>query len=316
MTLPHPHGIDVEALRRLLIDKKETTLLQFMNNNFHRVGENTARKFLEYARLNRDTDTKSLKTHQIVTLVDALHRYKEFLKPDGSCLSPIGKEILEAGIKKEIQPEFIAVSIRPPSAYSGFPFIVEVGIAYGGKFLPSGPSLFRFANRIPLLYDEGSDISYKIVRYDVDWKYYGIGPNAPIGILTHVCSTKVPYKTVGKEYLADRPELEHELKNAIRDALRQLKIYLSRKGSIAMVERKMNIYGKYLPLIAQFVTDLSGLKKKPNYHLLLKKKADDSGEKNEDKKKKMNVKVSTKRDKKTIEELSELEGQTAIEDFG
>ena len=89
VTLPHPHGIDVEALRRLLMDQKETTILQFMNNSFHRVGENTARKFLEYARLNGDTNTKSLKTRQIVTLVDALHRYNEFLKPDGSCLSPI-----------------------------------------------------------------------------------------------------------------------------------------------------------------------------------------------------------------------------------
>ena len=316
VTLPHPHGIDVEALRRLLMDQKETTILQFMNNSFHRVGENTARKFLEYARLNGDTNTKSLKTRQIVALVDALHRYNEFLKPDGSCLSPIGKEILEAGIKKEIQPEFIAVSIRPPSAYSGFPFIVEVGVAYGGKFLPPGPSLFRFANRIPLLYDEGSDISYKIVRYDIDWKYYGIGPNVPIGIITHVCSTKVPYKTVGKEYLADRPELERELKNAIRDALRQLKTYLSRKGSIAMVERKRNIYGKYLPLIAQFVTELSGLEKKPNYHLLLKEKAGDIHKKTEENKKKMNVKVSAKMDKEIKEELSELEGQTAIEDFG
>ena len=316
VTKPHPHGIDVEALRRLLIDKKENTLMQFMHNNFHRVGETTARKFLEYARLNGDIDTKSLKTQQVVTLVDALHRYNDFLKPDGSCLSPIGKEILEAGIKKELQPEFIATSIRPPSAYSGFPFIVEVGIAYGGKFLPSGLSLFRFANRIPLLYDEGSDISYKIVRHDVDWRYYHIGSEAPIGIITHVCSTKIPYKTVGKEYLSDRPELERELKNAIRDALRQLKTYLSRKGSIAMVERKMNIYGKYLPLIAEFVTGLSGLEKKPNYHLLLNKKAGGDVRKNEDLEKKVISKVSDNLNKKVKKEMNKVERQTAIEDFG
>ncbi len=271
-TLPHPYGIDVEALRRLLQDTDEETLKKFMYKNFHRVGGNIASRFLEFSRFKEDVNPKSLTNQQIVSLVDALHRYDGFLKPDASCLSPIGKEILEAGIKKEIQPEFVVTSIRPPSAYSGFPFIVEVGVAYGGKVLRPGVTLFRFANRIPLLYDEGSDISWKIVSQDIDWKHYKVGTEAPIGVITHVCSTKVPYKTVGKEYLADRPEIERELKNAMRDTLRQLQIYLSRKGSIAMVQRKMNIYGKYLPLIARFVTDLTGAKRLPRYRSLLEKK--------------------------------------------
>lgn len=315
ITRPHPHGIDVEALRRLLEDNTEETLGKFMYKTFHRVGENTSRNFLEYAGLKDTINPKSLTNLQIVALVDALHRYNDFLKPDASCLSPIGQEILVAGIKKEIQPEFMAISIRPPSAYSGFPFIVEVCVAYGGKFLPSGQSLFRFANRIPLLYDEGSDVSWKIIHQDIDWKYYNIRPDTPIGIITHVCSTKVPYKTVGKEYLADRPELERELKNAIRDALRRLKIYLSRKGSIAMVERKMNIYGKYLPLIASFVTDLSGMNKPPNYQILLKSKSRDYEDEEEVRKKEMNQKEYSDLVKKNKEEIIKGEGQTAIEDF-
>jgi DNA topoisomerase-6 subunit B len=273
VTKPHPYGIDVEAIRRLLEDTKEEILLQFMCKTFHRVGENIARNFLEFAGFNLQANPKMLKNRHIVNLVNALHRFDGFLKPDASCLSPLGKEILEAGINKEIQPEFIATSIRPPSAYSGFPFIVEVSIAYGGKFLSSGVTLFRFANRIPLLYDEGNDISWKIVSQDMDWRHYNVRPETPIGIITHVCSTKVPYKTVGKEYLADRPELERELKNAIRDASRKLRIYLSRKGNIAMVQRKMNIYGKYFPLIAQFVAELANEKKLPNYQSLIESKA-------------------------------------------
>jgi len=318
VTRPHPHGIDVEALRRLLEDNSETTLGKFMFKTFHRVGENTSRKFLEYAGLKDTINPKSLTNLQIVSLVDALHRYNDFLKPDASCLSPIGKEILEAGIKKEIQPEYMVTSIRPPSAYSGFPFIVEVCVAYGGKFLPSGLSLLRFANRIPLLYDEGSDVSWKIIQQDIDWKYYNIRPETPIGIITHVCSTKVPYKTVGKEYLADRPELERELKNAIRDALRQLKIYLSRKGSIAMVERKMNIYGKYLPLIANFVTDLSGFNKLPNYHILLKNKIIDQDDQEDDSEvteNEIKVKEYSDLSENNKEVNKKGEGQTAIEDF-
>ncbi len=198
---------------------------------------------------------------------------------------------------------------------------MEVCVAYGGKFLPSGLSLLRFANRIPLLYDEGSDVSWKIIQQDIDWKYYNIRPETPIGIITHVCSTKVPYKTVGKEYLADRPELERELKNAIRDALRQLKIYLSRKGSIAMVERKMNIYGKYLPLIANFVTDLSGFNKLPNYHILLKNKIidqDDQVDQEDDSEiteNEIKVKEYSDLSENNKEVNKKGEGQTAIEDF-
>jgi DNA topoisomerase-6 subunit B len=273
-TLPHPYGIDVEAFRRLLQDSEEETMLKFMQRNFHRVGENTARRFLEFSGFAENMNPKSMETLQAVSLVEALHRYDGFLKPDASCLSPIGKDILKKGIEKELKPEFIAISVRPPSAYSGFPFIVEVGIAYGGKVLPQGLSLLRFANRIPLLYDEGSDISWKILNQDIDWRHYKVRTDAPLGVITHVCSTKVPYKTVGKEYLADRPEIERELKNALRDTLRQLQTYLSRQGSMAAVQRKMGIYNKYLPLIARFVTDLSGAKTLPKYQRLLDSKSD------------------------------------------
>lgn len=269
-TLPHPHGIDVEALRRLIKLASEPTLSKFMTKNFHRVGDRTAEKFLTFAGFGRNANPKSLSNEDVVKFVNALHRFEEFLPPDASCLSPLGEEIMSAGIMKELQPEFVAMSIRPPSAYSGFPFIVEVGIAYGGKILSQGMRLLRFANRIPLLYDEANDVAFKIINEEIDWKRYRIPQDAPIAIITHVCSTKVPYKTVGKEYLADRPELERELKNATRDILRKLSVFLSHKGSMEFAKKRMNIYGKYLPLIARFSSDLAGQKKPPDYKKLMK----------------------------------------------
>jgi len=268
-TEPHPHGIDVEAMRRLLRQSEKKTLLKLLVEDFHRVGERTAIKFLEFAKITPQIEPKALNNEDIVKIVDAMHKFAEFLAPDASCLSPLGEEILKAGIQKELQPEFLATEIRPPSAYSGFPFIVEVGLAYGGKFLQEGKRLFRFANRIPLLYDEANDVAWKVLNEEIDWRNYKIPENAPIAIITHICSTKVPYKTVGKEYLADRPELERELKNATREVLRQLKTYLSRKGSMEMVKRKMNIYGKYLPLIARFAQELSQASRPPRYRALL-----------------------------------------------
>ncbi len=270
-TLPHPHGIDVEAFKRLIKITEEKTMEKLMGNkHFHRVGETTAKKFLTFAGINPNSRPSKLTNEQIVRIVDALQHYPDFLPPDASVLSPVGEQILQAGIVKELQPEFSTVVERPPGSYSGFPFLVEVGVAYGGRVLEPGRKLLRFANRIPLLYDESSDVSFKVMNEQIDWRRYHVPDEAPLGVITHICSTKVPYKTVGKEYIADRPEIESEIKNALREALRRLSLYLSKKGSMEAVQRKINIYGKYLPMIARFATELAEQKKLPNYKRLVK----------------------------------------------
>jgi DNA topoisomerase-6 subunit B len=277
-TLPHPYGIDVEAFKRIVKLSEENQLKTFMVKHFHRVGDRIATRFLEFAGIDPKTDPKKLTNVQIVSLVDALQRFPDFLQPDAACLSPVGEEILQAGITKELQPEYSTVVTRPPSSYSGFPFLVEVGLAYGGKVLQPGWKLFRFANRIPLLYDESSDVSFKVLNEEIDWRRYHVPQDAPLAVITHICSTKIPYKTVGKEYIADRPEIERELRNAMREVLRRLGLYLSKKGSMEAVQRKMNIYGKYLPLIARFSTELAGMKKMPRYRSLIGKEGQEEAE--------------------------------------
>ena len=103
----------------------------------------------------------------------------------------------------------------------------------------------------------------------MDWRRYHVPAEAPVGVITHIASTRIPYKTVGKEYIADRPEIQREIRNAVREALRRLGIFLSRKGSMEAVQKKMNIYGKYLPLIAEFSTELAGKKSPPRYRQLI-----------------------------------------------
>ena len=267
-TLPHPHGIDVEALKRILKVAEEHDMKTFMVNHFHRVGEKIAIKFLEFAGISPRLPPKRLNNLQIVAVVEALQRFPDFLQPDAGVLSPVGEEILLAGINKELQPEFSTVVSRPPSSYSGFPFLVEVGVAYGGKVIQPGVKLFRFANRIPLLYDESSDVSFEVLS-EIDWKRYHVPQDAPIAVITHICSTRIPYKTVGKEYIADRPEIERDIRNAVREALRRLGLYLSKMETRQAVQRKMNIYGKYLPLIAKFATGLAGEKRSPRYTKLI-----------------------------------------------
>jgi DNA topoisomerase-6 subunit B len=269
-TTPHPHGIDIETLKRMIEATESKTMKDFMKKHFQRVGEKIARRFLEFADIGVKKNPKRLTQEEIVRLVNALKNYDGFLPPDASCLSPLGKDLLKTGIKKELNPEFVAVHQRKPAAYSGFPFIVEVGVAYGGGIPKTdGILLYRFANRIPLLFDEASDISYKVVNELMNWRHYKVTPETPIAVFIHICSLKIPYKTVGKEFIADRPEVEHEILNALREVARQLALFLSRKHHMERERRRLDVFSKYLPKIASFSAKLANKEKIPDVKKLL-----------------------------------------------
>jgi len=269
-TLPHPHGVDVETLRRTIQLTETKSLHSFMKTHFHRVGSTTSKNFLEYAGMNEKTNPKRLTPKKIVTLVQAMKSFDQFLSPDASCLSPVGVELLTAGIKKELNPEFVEAEQRKPSAYSGFPFIVEGAIAYGGD-IPKTDSilLHRFANRIPLLYDEATDVSWKVIHDLIRWKTYKVDMDMPVAIFTHVCSTKIPYKTVGKEFIADRPEIEREILNCVRSLGRKLAKYLSRIERRKRDKKRQDLFRRYLPKIARFSTELAGEERIPEIEALI-----------------------------------------------
>lgn len=268
-SLPHPVGVDVEIMNRLLANARQRDMVSFLVSNFQRVGEKTAREVLELAGIPVDANPKKLTHEQVTSLVDAIKRYNKFRAPDPSSVSPIGEELLRVGIQNMLKPEFVYVVQRPPSSYSGFPFVVEVGIAYGGE-IPSteGIQLYRFANKIPLLYDERADVVWKVVNERIDWSNYKVPKIAPVALVTHICSPKIPYKSVGKEAVADRPEIERELVIAIREVARQLKLYLSKIEKKQTAVRRLNIYAKYLPIIAKCAGQLVD-KKPPNISKLL-----------------------------------------------
>src|SRR5436309_2626520 len=249
-------------------------------NPKQRISETTARKFLLYAKLGSKKSPSKLTSADIVTLASAMKNYEDFVSPDPTSLSPLGAELLATGIKKELGisdedvqngSAFVATLQRKPATYSGFPFIIEVGIASGKQIETQGKILlFRFANKIPLLFDEASDVSWKVVD-QIDWRGYRVIPGeTPLAVFVHVCSTKIPYKTVGKEFIADRPEVEHEILNAIREASRNLRIYLSRREHLAQEKKRVDVFEKYLPKMAQFSTKLSRAKKEPDIKPLLK----------------------------------------------
>jgi DNA topoisomerase-6 subunit B len=243
-------------------------LTTFLTKRFQRIGPTTAVKFAKFAKFKPEKRVGTMTNQELVNLSNALQNFEDFMAPDSSCLAPLGAEPLEKGIKKFFNPDFSAVVQRPASAYSGFPFVIEMGIAYGGDIKSGGPHVYRFANRIPLLYDEGSDVVLKVVN-DADWGRYKVKGEPPFVIVSHICSTRIPYKTAGKENVADRPEIERELRLALQLLSRKLAAYMSKRGQAEMAKKRSNLYAKYIPMIAEFCTELAGKKKQPNYKKIL-----------------------------------------------
>ena len=245
------------------------TLVTFLTKRFQRVGRTTAEKFVKFAGFKPEIRLGNMTNQELVKLSDSLQKFDDFMSPDPSCLAPLGEEPLEKGIQQFFNPDFQAVLQRSASAYSGFPFIVEMGIAFGGNISSRGSRVYRFANRIPLLYDEGSDVVLKVVN-EIDWKRYKVNPDSPLVIVSHICSTRIPYKTVGKENVADRQEIEREIRLSLQFLLRKLQVFMNKRGQAEMAKKRANLYTKYIPLIAQFCTELAGKKKEPNYKPMLK----------------------------------------------
>ncbi len=255
--LPHPYGVDLEAVKMMIASTNEKNLIDFLTKSFQGVGRIIAEKFLKEVGFDPDRDPKSLSIDEIKVLVNKLKSFNEFKPPRADPLSPIGAELIAIGLKQILKPEFVVAITRRPAVYEGHPFIVEVGVAYGGN-VPQvqEPILYRYANKIPLLYDEKSDVLWKIIS-TFDWHQYGITFPAPLAVLIHICSTKIPYKGVGKESIADVPEIEREVKNALREAGRKLRTYIQRKRKLEETYRKLTLFVRYIPEIAQGLEVLS-----------------------------------------------------------
>ena len=258
---PHPHGVDLEQVKAMLSVTQAETLLEFLKSSFQGIGDKTAQEFLNHVGLSADLSPKALlrkdRAADLEKFVTSLKSYKGFKGPRSDYLSPIGEELIEIGLTRMFKPEWVKAVTRPARAYEGHPFIVEVGIAYGGGIQPQEePILLRFANKIPLLYEEREDVSYKVLS-SIDWGRYGVQEPYQMAVLVHIASTKVPYKGVGKESISEIPELESEIRNAIHEVARSLRIYLSRKAREELAREKIIAIAKYIPEVARSLAILA-----------------------------------------------------------
>jgi DNA topoisomerase-6 subunit B len=295
---PHPYGIELGRLIQMLSNSKSRTLLGFLVDEFSCVGRKTALKIIELARQQSDKQLgdRSYPKHIAHAQATALHRAIQKTRvsaPRTDCIVPIGEKQLLEGLHKELEADFYTVTTRPAAAYRGNPFQVEVAIAYGrpGEVAvevdESGHMrkkeahessaaenliaqkdepvrLLRFANRVPLLYQQSSCAITKAV-IQTNWRGYGLHqpkgalPIAPMAILVHVASVWVPYTSESKEAIEPYPEILKEIKLGLQQCARELAHYLRHETHLRQEYDRRTYIEKYLPHIGIALQDILAL---------------------------------------------------------
>ncbi|MEM4755913.1 MAG: DNA topoisomerase VI subunit B [Candidatus Woesearchaeota archaeon] len=258
---PHPAGVELGVLLDMLKHTSARTLQSFLTSDFSRVGDTAAKQICEHAALLPSMKPSSLSREQAEQLLKGIQKTK-LMAPLTDSISPIGKETSEKGIKKEINAEFYATTTRSPSVYRGNPFIIEAGLAYGGEQPADAPArIIRFANRVPLQYQQGACAITKAITA-TSWRSYGLAqpqnalPVGPITIVVHIASVWVPYTSESKEAIAHYPEIIKEIKLALQEIGRDLGKYLAKKKSVKQELTKRSYIEKYIPHLAHTIVGI------------------------------------------------------------
>jgi DNA topoisomerase-6 subunit B len=265
---PHPDGIELGTLMNMIKATKEKNLAKFLQNDFNRISERVAKEICTAAALPETTRPANLTLESSKQLLDGIGRVK-IMAPQVDCLSPIGGNLIRKGLKHvlmDIKPEFYAPPVsRDPKVHTGNPFLVEVGIVYGGDLSSDQPvQILRFANRVPLLYQQGACVVTKAIE-STDWRRYGLeqrgGSGIPFGpaiILVHVASTKIPFTSEAKEAIASVPAIQEEIALALKACGRSLKTHLNKKERKSKTRSKFEIVQVIIPLMAEKTSKIVG----------------------------------------------------------
>jgi DNA topoisomerase-6 subunit B len=313
--LPHPADMDLLTLKKAILNymNQKTTLQGVLSASFQKMSSEKAKTIISKAAAaikpaDKYTDAELNEvikkpadkyTDAELNEVIKVCRQTDFHQANTDHLSPIGEEILTAGMTSEymivtnkevvpaaegtsapeIQRPQITVRILKPSltahasrtcVINNRPTIVECGIAYGGD-IPSF-KLYRFANKIPLLYDEGSDVAREVVS-EVPINRMGITKQEakefangevksdravellPLHVFFHICSTKIPYKTAGKESIASEGELKKYMKYCLSELYRKVSAQIRKELRMKEATGRLNLYKFYIPLVVSAISE-------------------------------------------------------------
>ena len=264
---PHPYGIELGILIKMLKSTESRTLSSFLQNDFSRISSVTAKEICDKASVDGKLKPEEIILAQSENLYKSMQNTK-IIAPPTNCISPIGEDLLVKGLQKEINAEFYTAVSRSPVVYKGRPFLLEVGIAYGGELdKESQVRLMRFANRVPLLYQQGACAITEGVQ-DTNWRPYGLQqstgslPYGPLVLVVHMASVWVPFTSESKDAIAHYEEIIKEIKLGLQECGRRLGIYIRKNVKAKEQKEKIDLFTKYIPELANSLSSLTGEKSK------------------------------------------------------
>ena len=270
---PHPYGVELGLLFKMARNSSSKQLRFFLKDEFSRVSPRVAQQICKKAKLRRTLKPSKLTLKQAEALHAAINETR-IMAPATDCISPVGVEQLQEGLRAVVKADFYTACSRSPAVYRGNPFLIEAALAYGIKSDGNGDPdkeplmrLTRIANRVPLLYQQSACAIYKSVL-DINWRNYALSqsrgalPAGPVLLMVHIASVWVPFTSESKEAIAHYPEIIKEIQLAVQDCGRKLGMYLRRKKRAQQELDKRRYIETYLPYIGEALQDILALKQK------------------------------------------------------
>ena len=261
---PHPHGIQLGTLQRMLRESTDRRMTSFLKHNFSGVSPRAAKEILGMADIEEGRTPKRIKPDEAKAMITAFQAVK-LLKPPMDCLSPIEDLLIKKGLSKAIDSRFASTVTRSPTVSQGNPFQIEVGLVFGGDLSSEGPiEILRFANRVPLMYQQGGCLLTKALEA-VNWKSYGLDqpggsgiPKGPAAVLVHLASTNVQFTSEAKEAVSYNEEVFDEVRKAMLEVGRGLKNHLKKSSERKKAKEKFELVNIILPEISKKSSELLG----------------------------------------------------------
>ncbi|MBL4810458.1 MAG: DNA topoisomerase VI subunit B, partial [Phycisphaerales bacterium] len=276
---PHPYGVELGTFLTMLNKTEEKQLAGFFKREFCRVPPSTVKEVTNVASSKSKTLTSATRISSIDSaagekIYTALQNAK-LRSPPTDCLSPIGVQQMLAGMLKGVKAEFYTASTRAPAVYRGNPFQIEAAIAFGGQ-LPGDQQarIIRYANRVPLLYQQSACCAFKSI-VDTGWKNYGLqqprggAPVGPLVVMIHMASVWVPFTSESKEAIADYDEIRKEMTLALKECGRKLGQYIRRRERMKRDAQKRDVFERYIGEISRACNYLTGTDTQELYDALL-----------------------------------------------
>jgi DNA topoisomerase-6 subunit B len=264
---PHPYGVELGLLLQMLHETRSRNLSGFLSSEFSRVSSRVAGEICRTAGLEPSKRPRKLDRSHAEKIHKAIAATK-IMAPPTDCIAPIGEELLQKALHA-IQPgDFITAVTRRPTVYRGNPFLIEVALSYGGALAGDEPATsYRFANRVPLQYQQGACAITRSISA-TDWKSYGFQqpkgslPIGPMVVLVHIASVWVPFTSESKEAIAHYPEIIKEIRLGLQDCGRRVATYIRRQRREADELKKRGYIEKYIPQVAIALQQILGFDEK------------------------------------------------------